>query len=186
MLTLNFSLIRESLFSGKLTQSQVDGLNSILQAMNDYGVQDKRFAAYILATPYHETAKTMQPIREYGLGKNYSYGKPDAVTHLVYYGRGYVQLTWKANYQKFARLLNVDLVNNPDLALNPVIAAKIMLLGMSRGLFTGKKLSDYITPTHCDFINCRRIINGTDKDLLIAGYATKFLDALIWMDNHVH
>jgi putative chitinase len=155
----------------------VDGLNSILSAINNFGVQDPRFAAYIFATPYHETDKTMQPIREYGLGKNLSYGKPDLITGQVYYGRGFVQLTWKSNYQKFGDLLHLDLVNHPDLALNLDTAARIMLIGMSKGLFTGKKLADYITATSCDFINCRRIIS-TDKAQLIAGYANVFLTAL--------
>lgn len=177
MLKLNFDKIRP-LFGGSLTQSQVDGLNSLMAAINDFGIQSPRFAAYILATPFHETAKTMQPIKEIGQGKTYAYGAQDPQTHQIYYGRGYVQLTWKANYQKFGSLLNVDLVNNPDLTLQPDVAAKIMLVGMTKGLFTGKKLSDYITPDNTDFVSARRIINGTDCAQLIAGYANQFLAAL--------
>ena len=178
MLKLNFDKIRP-MFGGSMTQSQVDGLNSIMAAINDFGIQSQRFAAYILATPFHETAKTMQPIREIGLGKAYKYGIPDPITHQAYYGRGYVQLTWKYNYDKFGKLLVVDLVNKPDLALQPDISAKIMMIGMVKGLFTGKKLSDYITPDKTDFVNARRIINGTDKAQLIAGYADQFLASLI-------
>ena len=177
MLKLNFDKIRP-MFGGSLTQSQVDGLNSIVSAMNDFGLQSQRFAAYCLATAFHETAKTMQPIREIGLGKAYKYGITDPITHQAYYGRGYVQLTWKANYDKFGKLLGVDLVNKPDLALQPDIATKIMLVGMTKGLFTGKKLSDYITPDTMDFVNARRIINGIDCAQLIAGYANQFLATL--------
>lgn len=67
--------------------------------------------------------------------------------------------------------MNVDLVNNPDLALNPQIAAEILVVGMEKGLFTGKKLSTYINNESNDFVNARRIINGVDRAQLIAGYA---------------
>jgi hypothetical protein len=49
---------------------------------------------------------------------------------------------------------------------------------MVLGLFTGKKLSDYIGPGKCDYVAARRIINGTDRARLIAGYARSFQDAL--------
>jgi putative chitinase len=177
MIKLNFDLIK-TMFDGHLTMIQESGLNNIIKSINDYGVQDPRFAAYMLATVYHETAKVMLPLREYGQGKNHTYGNIDPVTKQAYYGRGYVQLTWKYNYQKFADILKLDLVNHPDLVLNPSTSAKIMLIGMSKGLFTGKSLSDYIRPEHTDFVNARRIINGTDKAQLIAGYAETFLKAL--------
>ena len=69
--------------------------------------------------------------------------------------------------------LGVDLVNNPDLALNKTIAAKILVYGMYNGSFTGKKLLQYIDPslTYNDFFNARRIVNGLDKAQLINSYA---------------
>lgn len=177
MIKLNFDKIRP-LFGGHFSQSQVDGLNSIISAINDFGVQNKSFAAYMLATAFHETAQTMQPIEEIGKGKGHNYSIPDKETGKAYYGRGYVQLTWKANYSTFKGLLNIDLVNRPELALEPHTAAEIMIIGMIKGKFTGKSLSDYITPNKTDFVNCRRVINGTDRAKDIAGYADKFLLAL--------
>lgn len=171
---LDFSKIRQSLFS-KLTQSQVDGLNAVLQAINDYKLQDKRQAAYIFATAYHETAKTMQPITEQG-SDSYLKSKP----YYPYIGRGYVQLTWKDNYRKFSTLTGFNLVQQPELACRPAIAAQIMMQGMAKGLFTGKRLSDYINSIKCDYVNARRIINGTDRADDIAGYANSFNDALIY------
>jgi hypothetical protein len=53
-------------------------------------------------------------------------------------------------------------------------AYKIMSLGMRQGSFTGVGLSKYINADKCDYVNARRIINGTDKAQTIAGYATKF------------
>lgn len=135
--------------------------------------------AYILATVKHETAGTFRPIEEYGKGKNRSYGKPDPETGETYYGRGYVQLTWKNNYYQFTRILGKDLVNEPDLALDPDIAYEIMIEGMTKGLFTGKRLSQYINVDNTDFISARRIINGTDKARLIASYAEAYTTKLL-------
>ena len=82
--------------------------------------------------------------------------------------------SWKRNYQKFGDLLGLDLVNDPGLALQPGTAYKVLSLGMTRGLFTGKKLADYINDEESDFVEARRIINGLDRARLIAGYAAKF------------
>lgn len=134
--------------------------------------------AYVLATVKHETANTFLPIKEYGQGKGRPYGLPDPHTKLVYYGRGYVQLTWKYNYYKMGQLLKQPLVSNPDLALRPDIALDILIEGMKRGMFTGKKLSDYINDEKVDYVGARRIINGTDKAELIASYAKQFEEDL--------
>lgn len=174
-----YTTVRGNLFHGKLKQSQVNGMNAILDEWEkSYANADDRFLAYMLATTFHETATTMQPIEEYGKGKGLAYGKPDAATGKTYYGRGYVQLTWKTNYEKFAKLLKVDLVNSPELALSPDIATKILFIGMTRGLFTGKKLADYFDGAKEDWTNARRIINGTDKAPLIAGYGRSFYSAI--------
>lgn len=188
-----FSTIKKTLFGGKLTQSQVSGMDSILDSFESNGVTDNRYRAYMLATVYHECAKKMQPIEEYG-GKAYftkRYGiegnNKKLATELgninvgdgyKYAGRGYVQCTGRANYKKMGDIIGVNLVDNPELALNPTIATQIMIIGMTRGIFTGKKLSDYFTAGTTDWKNARRIINGMDKADLIAGYALKFYDAL--------
>jgi putative chitinase len=130
--------------------------------------------SYILATAKHETADTFEPIAEYGKGKGKAYGVPDPATGQTYYGRGYVQLTWKGNYQKFSKLLEMDFVSIPDAVMEKHLAYIILTTGMEKGLFTGRKLSDYINENEKDYLNARRIINGTDKAELIAGYAEKF------------
>jgi putative chitinase len=174
-----YQSVRQSIFGGKLLQKQVDGLNTILAEWEKQGLEDLRWLAYMLATTYHETAATMQPIEEYGKGKGRKYGKPDPETGLVYYGRSYVQLTWKENYATMGNLLNKPLVEAPELALKPDIATAILFKGMINGLFTGKKLADYFSGKKEDWVNARRIINGTDKAELIAGYGKKFLNALL-------
>lgn len=49
-----------------------------------------------------------------------------------------------------------------------------MTIGMIKGLFTGKKLSDYLTDTKKDYFNARRIINGLNEAEHIKKYAKDF------------
>lgn len=175
-----FARARASLFGNVLLQGQVDGLGAILDQWHARKGEggDLRWLAYMLATTLHETARTMQPIEEYGRGHGLPYGAPDPASGLVYYGRGYVQLTWRRNYEVLGRLLDVDLLGHPDRALEPAVAADIMFAGMERGLFTGVGLPRYFNEQTDDPVNARRIINGTDKAPTIAGYHEAFLAAL--------
>lgn len=182
--------IGQSLFGGRLTHSQRSGIEFKLTAFKKYGVTDIRHQAYMLATSYHETAKTMQPIEEYGKGRGRPYGsklkqnrKPYEYPDKIYYGRGDVQLTWYENYELMGRLLNIPLLEKPELALEPDISAEIMIEGMmhgksNRGDFTGVSLETYFNSTKSDPINARRIINGLDQAQKIAEYYYKFLEAL--------
>lgn len=180
-----FDKARTGLFGGKLTQGQVEGMTAILNEWDRRCIPDLRFLAYMLSTTFHETARTMQAIEEYGKGKGKPYGskikmsgkrylKPDK----VYFGRGYVQLTWYENYDQMGKLLGIDLLNHPERALEPFVATAIMFEGMLKGMFTGRKLSDYFNDKTEDWINARKIINGLDKAALIAGYGKKFYSYL--------
>lgn len=135
-------------------------------------------AAYVLATAYWETARTMKPVREYG-GEKYLQSKP----YYPFVGMGYVQLTWEANYRKASQILGVDFVGNPKLLLEPGHASEILVRGMMGGWFTGKKLPDYITLQRSDFVNARRIVNGMDKAQEIAALAHEY-DALLKADGY--
>ncbi len=179
-----FDEVRQGLFGRTLTQGQVDGMNVILAEWEDRGLTDLRWLAYMFATVKWETAHTMQPIEEYGKGEGHTYGIPDPETGHAYYGRGFVQLTWKENYAKMSKLLGVDLVKNPDLALNELIATQILFEGMLKaesgvGDFTHRCLEQYFNDTEEDWVNARRIINGTDKAQEVANIAHKFYDALL-------
>lgn len=170
---LDFDKIRQ-LFGGKLTQSQVDGINDIVNTFNQYGDGQKDHLAYILATAKHETWNTMQPIAEVGHGKGHVYGVPDEAGKAPY-GRGYVQLTFRVNYVKLDNYLKLGgaLAGNYDLAMQPDIAARILVEGMILGLFSGVRLSQFKT-----FYSMRKVVNGTDKAQLIANYANQFLGAI--------
>ena len=172
------------MFGGQLTASQVSGLETLVAATEGLPVTHR---AYLLATSYHETAHTMQPITEYGGRKyfdKYDTGKlakalgntPEADGDgFKYRGRGYVQITGRANYAKAGKALGVDLIGNPEMALQPTIAALILVRGCSDGWFTGKKLYDYLPG---DYVGARRVVNGIDKAKEIAGYAARFEAAL--------
>lgn len=180
-----YQAVRANLFAGSLSQSQVDGINEIINFAECSKINDERYIAYILATVYHETAKTMQPIAEFGKGRGRRYGRkvkhsgePYTLPNQIYYGRGYVQLTWYENYKLFSERLSIPLLANPDLMLNPKISTQVLFDGMINGLFTGVGLKRYFTTIKTDWVNARRIINGTDRAELIADYAIKFYKAL--------
>jgi putative chitinase len=173
--------IRQPLFGGKLNQSQVEGIEVKLNYAECNQVEDKRHLAYILATVFHETGKTMLPVPEYGMGRGKMYGRkidvdgePYTLPDQIYYGRGDVQLTWRTNYMLFSKRLSIPLLANPDLMLNPKISVQVLFDGMKNGLFTGVGLNRYFNETKTDWVNARRIINGTDKADLIADYAKIF------------
>lgn len=187
---LFFNHIRTPLFGGRLSRRQADGLDTLLDIWEaEHAGKDRRWLAYALATAYHEVAFTMQPIRERG-GRRYFHAmydrdgrRPRVAARLGntqkgdgvrFHGRGYVQLTGRANYAKAGALVGEDLVARPDLALRADIAGRILFSGMEAGLFTGRRLADYFDGPKEDWRNARRIVNGLDRAQQIAGYARQF------------
>lgn len=188
-----FDAVRHTPFPGTLTRGQVAGMTAILDEWELRGFPDQRWLAYMLATVFHETGQTMAPVREgfktsdaaaRAFVKRQRYKYAVEVGGQVYYGRGLVQLTWFHNYQTMQRLLGIPLVGKPDLALDRGNAVKIMFEGMLRdasgvGDFTRHSLEDYFTDSVNDPVGARRIINGSDKAALIAGYHKQFLADLV-------
>jgi putative chitinase len=195
-----FALAKDVL--GPLAQHEVDGCNAILAACGAAGwpIAD---TAYALATAYHETAGTMQPIKEIG-GPAYftrlydiTGARPEKARELGnlqpgdgarFCGRGYPQLTGRRNYSLATTALQaqfpgLDLVANPDDAMRPDVAAAVMVRGMREGWFTGRDLSDDLPrsgpATRDQFVRSRDIINGSDKAEKIADEAIEFQQALV-------
>lgn len=143
--------------------------------------------AYMLATVEHETAHRFTPVEEVGHGEGKPYGvalqvayasqmtsndramrrgkaAQDSLRENVYYGRGYVQLTWQANYARLGQALGMGrlLMEQPELALQPEIAYAVLSYGMTRGIFTGKRLGNFLNTSGTDYLQARRIVNGMD------------------------
>lgn len=173
------------------------GLNKLLEFIDyDRRITDRRHRAYILATVLRECGPDYEPRTE--LGPHSYFSKYDPGTKLGkqlgnlfpgdgfnYRGRGYVQITGRRNYSMMSHLQDIDLVTNPDKALVPSVAYNIMSIGLSEGLFTGKKLADYLTSAHVDYFNARRCVNGLDRAEAIADHACRFEKILLEADPEI-
>ena len=152
----------------------------LIDACVEFGVKDPNHVAYIMATVSHECMfKPIKEFRAHPQRNAHVFALQQRYWDSGYYGRGFVQLTWRENYIKMGRRLGIGLMERPDLALVPKHAARICVCGMAEGIFTGKKLSDYnLNNGGYDFIQARRIVNILDKAELIAGYARHYRKAL--------
>ena len=197
MITLDWTKVR-TIFGGRLTQEQVDGINIILETMerDEFKVTDKRHAAYILATSFWETGREMKAVKEKTdkTGEQYFFrmyyingSRPKVAKSLgntipgdgmKFAGRGQVQLTGRTNYTNMGKYLKLDLVNKPDLLLDTKISARVLVYGLLNGSFTGVSIKKYLTSTKTDYVNARRVINGVDKAEEIANIAKSFERAI--------
>lgn len=186
------TLLREPFFShlrfkfGTLKQSQVNGINAVLDATLTSPLS---WRAYKLATTWHETNATMEPVVEAYWIRNAEAWRKKNLRYWPWHGRGYVQLTWEANYRKAdqasaaAKLTQPgDILKNPDLVLLPAVSGLILNAGMDEGWFTGVRCSTVLpakgTATRKQYMNARTIINGNDKSDLVEDYAQVFEKAL--------
>lgn len=193
-----FDQVRLTLFDGAFRQPQVAGLTAILDKWERESPDaDDRWLAYMLGTTHHETGRTMQPVRE-------TFAKDDAtaISRLdaafrakkltfvktpywrrdadgkSWLGRGYVQLTFKTNYERMSKLCEVDLTTDPTRAMQPEAALQIMFVGMREGSFSGKKLGQFFNGKTEDWRSARRIINGLERADLVATHAKKYYAAI--------
>lgn len=203
-----YDIVRDKLFNGKLSQGQVDGMESILDFWEsppvaptgefkvNWDIRSVGWLAYMLATVYHETAFTMQPISEGGTVDYFTsryenrsdLGNNRAGDGASFRGRGYVQLTGRTNYEKMTPIVrsfypdSPDFTKDPEAVKDPKFASVIMFYGMFQGSFTGRALKHYIGDPDerqtVDFYHAREVINRLDKASEIEAYAKKFDDAL--------
>jgi hypothetical protein len=191
-----FDEIRKGPFPGYLYEGQVEGLDAILNYWDQHReLKDIRWLAYLLGTAFHETARTIGPVREtlantdeqayqrlkryFGTVKAYFRKHPE--TGFSYFGRGLVQLTWADNYIAMGKLLGVGLMFflGPGEVMTLKWAVPIIFEGMIRGSYVpGHCLPRYFHDGSAEWTSARYIVNGTDKRKLIAGYGQTFLAAL--------
>lgn len=136
------------------------------------------FPKYFTAAQAQSYARQPQRIANRAYANRMSNGNEASGDGWKYRGRGFVQITGRANYAKFSTILGVDLVSNPDLALSDDQAAKIIVVGMRDGVFTGHKLSNYFEPASADWVGARYIVNRQDKAQQIANFGRQFWTAL--------
>lgn len=134
-------------------------------------------AAFLMATAYTETeTRDFSPAAEEKKGdvnKDRDYFKPDSQTHQTYFGRGWVQLTYKEMYQKAKNKLGIDFVNQPDLALEKQNSYNILSTSLIDGwLETYRsnnaghggtvpiKLGDFLKDGKLDYSLARAVINA--------------------------
>jgi hypothetical protein len=126
--------------------------------------------AYMMATIEWETAGTFEPVREaYWFSEDWR--EVNLQPYYPYYGRGYVQLTWDFNYEKYASITGFPLDTDFDLAMQPDVALTILVHGFKNGGFTSQALEDFVNSSSTDYFNARRCINGLDKASDIADIA---------------
>lgn len=194
-------LRQNDMLGPKISATEFEGCDRIIRACakDRWGIS---WVAYALATTYHEVNGTMQPIKEIGNGAYFKRmydiqgNRPEKARELGnltpgdgarFAGRGYVQLTGRTNYHRATQKLremgfSVDLIADPEQAMQPEIAAAILVAGMREGWFTGRDIDDDLPAvgpaSRVQFIASRDIINGRDRQDLIAGYAMNFQTAL--------
>ena len=150
--------------------SKKDIQSAIVRECKRQGLTLNSQIAYVLATVQHETNDTFKPVREaYWLSEEWR--RRNLTRYYPYYGRGYVQLTWDFNYEKYGDILGINLLDNPDRVMDPNIALFILVDGMTKGRFTSRKLGTYVNGGKTDFIGARDVVNPNDVPVLIAGYA---------------
>jgi hypothetical protein len=194
-----YAALRKSkaVFGTSLSQAQVQGIEGILTAFAAVGDGRATTLAYALATAYHETGRRMVPVREgfattdagarravNALAKRRGpnsavakYAQPQPPYGHVYYGRGHVQLTWLDNYRKSSKDAGGDLVKDPDLMLDPVVSARVLVKGLLDGRWNGQRKGVAHYLPH-DLVQARRTVNVLDKAQEIAGYYRAFLAAI--------
>ena len=189
-------------FSGKLSAPQVQGIEAILDSAERNRVTDPRQVAHVLGEVFHETGGHMLPIKETvfpshkdknpsdkmvisRLDRAWKAGKLGTVKTPYWrdgwFGRGPIQITHKTNYEKLGKVLGVDLVGKPELALDPKIGADIAVVGCRDGLFRkGHKLSTYFSASKNDPRGARNIVNGDVKKNggVVADHHAAFLAAI--------
>ena len=144
--------------TAKYNEEQINNAREILRSCVQLTTSIDQLA-YVLSTAIGESH--LKPQKEKRVPKEKPEQRKDQDTYWIfrYYGRGFVMLRKDENYKRFTQAINEDILSFPEKALEPATAAKIICIGMFKGMFTGKRLNDYFNSTSADWVNARSIIN---------------------------
>lgn len=154
---------------------------AIIEAARAQGLTTPQIA-YVLATADHESAG-FATLEEFASGDAYE-GRSDLGNNRPgdgrrFKGRGYVQLTGRNNYTAYAKRSGIRLVNLPFVLMNwASLSVYVIVDGMMRGAYTGRRLDEFVNAGKQDFRNARKVVNGLDKADKIAAQAREWLDKL--------
>lgn len=169
---------RENLDSAESSDKQIVTEQWVYDKAVEYGITDNRQIAYVLSTIKWESwFKNQKEI----WWEDREYWKVDPTTWKAYYGRWFIQITHKGNYEKYTQIIReswkdfkdnnwnilkwseIDLVNNPDIILQSNDLAIFIAMDRMKNWWPDrvetKKLSYYINDKKTDYYNARIIIN---------------------------
>ncbi len=160
-------------------QIMLDGLEKWQDRLNPKALLQQM--AYVAATVHHETGATYGTFKEQ---RQVATDTPrrkevkrlqDRYWNTGYYGRGPVQLTWKAEYEWAEKATGRPLLSDPDLLLRDLpLGYEVTIKTMTDPSINGKCMNDYLNENKTDYVDCRRVVNILDQAQKIAGYAEKF------------
>lgn len=123
----------------------------------------------------------MQPIEEYGKGRSRPYGKRLKMrrkhytdNNSIFYGSGFVQLTWYEHYEKAEKKIKPGFYSPSRKSDESVERHQDHVFRYADVCFTGRKLSMNFNAKKEHWKNARRIINGLDRADWIADHARKY------------
>lgn len=141
-----------------LVSAQLPDRAMVLMALGTIRAETESFEPISEGQSRFNTSPSGQPFDLYDnrqdLGNT---GSPDGAN---FRGRGFVQLTGRANYTRYASEIGADLISNPELANDPQIAAKLL------ARFLGDR-EDRIREALAanDLATARRLVNGGSNGL---------------------
>jgi hypothetical protein len=133
------------------------------------GLTDRASVIAIVATIATEV-RSFEPVNEYGGDEYYKkyegradLGNTQPGDGVRFHGRGFIQLTGRANYRSYGQKLGIPLEAEPERALEPDVAARLLT-----SYFADRKIADFARSG--DWKMVRRKVNGglTHIDLFSA------------------